>query len=375
MKATQDRIDIVKIENGQPMLCRIPFNQILVDPKGDAYLCCASHIKNISAVAGNLIEKDGLEIWNNEIYKAFRMSFVDGSFRYCKSESCSAAANRHEPEKRLMVHTVEEINADPELAASNFAEFCQSPDTFDGSLMRPPTRLYLGMDLSCNLKCPSCRNKLISEDSQNGRLDKLYANLRSLTPGIEDLELDGAGDVFASSWYQKFLKHFPKDDFPNLKQITVRSNGLLWNEKNWYRIHPYFRSKLIYACITVDATTPETYKKVRGGCFHTLMENLEFVKSLHNRGEVGAITLVMVYRKSNYQEIPDFIEMGRAMNADYLVIHPLQPWAESSYVLNGQYNDEAIHLGSHKENSTFKSFIEQRGVKAGNIGRMFVDFA
>ncbi|MGF1726808.1 hypothetical protein [Photobacterium nomapromontoriensis] len=189
------------------------------------------------------------------------MSFTDGSFRYCKENLCSAAANRHDPEKRHMIHTIDEIQSDPYLFNSNFSEYCYDPDKFDGTLESYPTRLYLGMDLSCNLKCPSCRNKLISEYNKNERLDTLYANLRSITPGIQDLELDGAGDVFASNWYQKFLKHFPVEDFPNLQTITLRSNGLLWNEKNWYRIHPYFRSKQISACITVDAISPKPMKK------------------------------------------------------------------------------------------------------------------
>lgn len=375
MNIVGNEIETIDITNREPLLCRIPFNQVLIDQKGDVYLCCGSHIKNITPVAGNLLKQDAIEIWNSEIYKTFRMSFVDGSLRYCNDKSCSAVANKDTPQLRNMIHSIEEIEQDPTLKNSNFSHYLKDPDSFDGSLASPPTRLYLGIDPSCNLKCPSCRNELYMEEQGSSRLDSLYANLRSITPGIEFLELDGSGDVFASNWYQKFLRNFPVNDFPSLQEVTFRSNGILWTEKNWYRIHPYFRSKLVYACISVDAATAETYERVRGASFSTLTKNLNFVKNLYQIGEVNAITLVMVYRKSNYQDIPEFIEMGKALSANYLVIHPLQPWGESAYVVEGTYEDEAIHLESHPEHVEFKDFIIKHGITNGLNKSIFVDFS
>ncbi|KXF81057.1 SPASM domain-containing protein [Enterovibrio coralii] len=372
---TEDEVNVVNVLNNEPMLCKVPFNQILVTPNADVYLCCGSHIINMPPSAGNLLRKSGREIWNNEIYKKFRMSFADGSFRYCNTKTCSAAAKRHDPSSRFMIHTVSEIENDETLRDSNFQDYIDAPESFDGSLRGMPTRLYLGMDNSCNLKCPSCREKLIIEDHRNGRLDKLYENLRSITKAVEYLEIDGAGDVFASSWYQRFLKNFPTEDFPNLKEIGFRSNGLLWTKKNWYRIHPYFRSKMINALISVDATTEETYKKVRGGCFHSLMENLDFIHYLLKNKEINCINLIMVYRKSNYKEIPQFIELGKRLSASYIVINPLQAWEESAYVINGQYDDEAIHLPTHPEHDAFKDCLNTHGVKNGKDGEMYVDFS
>lgn len=79
----------------------------------------------------------------------------------------------------------------------------------------------------------------------------------------------------------------------------------------------------------------------------------------------------MVYRKSNYYEIPDFIEMGKSFSACRLVIHPLQPWAKSTYVLKGTYKHEAIHLESHPEHDEFKNFILKNRIKKST----FVDFS
>ncbi|QUJ68500.1 SPASM domain-containing protein [Photobacterium sp. GJ3] len=264
MCSFENKIDIVDITAGEPLLCKTPFHQVLVDQKGDLYICCGSHIQNMTPVAGNLLQQDAMDIWNNDIYKTFRMSFADGSLRYCNDKTCSAAANKDNPALRHLIHSVDEIENDPGLSSSNFSDYLNDPEGFDGTLGSPPTRLYLGMDPSCNLQCPSCRNELYMEEQGSKRLDTIYTNLRSITPGIEFLEFDGAGDVFASRWYQKFLHQFPADDFPNLKMVTLRSNGILWTEKNWYRIHPYLRSLVVNACISVDAATAETYVKVRG---------------------------------------------------------------------------------------------------------------
>ncbi|MCG9598005.1 hypothetical protein L1D15_14890 [Vibrio sp. Isolate25] len=152
----------------------------------------------------------------------------------------------------------------------------------------------------------------------------------------------------------------------------MRSNGFLWNEKNWHRIHPTFRSKRIIASISIDAASAETYNKVRGGCFDTLMKNLNFIGSLMDKGELLSMTLIMVYRKSNYVEIPAFIDMAKKL---YVVIHPLQAWEESAYVINGEYDDEAIHRPSHPEYQHFKEFIAANNVKHGQDEYTYVDFS
>ena len=369
MYLREQQINFTEIK-AEPLLCQIPFNQFLVDEKGDVNLCCGSYIKNMTPVAGNLFEQDALSIWNSEIFKTFRRSFTDGSLRYCNEQNCSVVANKDKPEMREIIHNVDEIKADAKLRNSNFAEYTQNPDNFDGSLAGFPTRLYLGMDQSCNLKCPSCREGIIMEHKSSDRLDRLYANLKSITKGIEFLELDGSGDVLASYWYQKFLKDFPVEDFPKLKNILFRSNGLLWNEKNWLRIHPYFRSKQIHGCVSIDAATGPTFEKVRGGSFTTLMKNMAYIKSLRQSGELSELTLVMVYRHSNYQEIPAFIEMGKQFLATRLVIHPLQAWSQSAYVRQGTYDHEAIHQQQHPEHQLFRDFITQQGIEKSK----FVDF-
>src|SRR5690606_46531 len=117
----------------------------------------------------NLYESDALAIWNNAVYKKFRCSFADGSLRYCNEANCSAAANKHDPEKRRIIFSPDEIMNSLDLKESNFSSYINNPLNFDGSITGLPTKLYLGMDLSCNLKCPSCRDRLIIEDKDSTR--------------------------------------------------------------------------------------------------------------------------------------------------------------------------------------------------------------
>ncbi|QUJ68501.1 hypothetical protein KDD30_05140 [Photobacterium sp. GJ3] len=105
------------------------------------------------------------------------------------------------------------------------------------------------------------------------------------------------------------------------------------------------------------------------------MKNLTFVQRLRQMGEISDITLVMVYRKSNYQEIPAFIELGKTLGASYLVIHPLQAWSESAYVIEGNYDSEAIHLKSHPQHSEFQDFVLKHGIVSGYSESAWIDFA
>ena len=63
--------------------------------------------------------------------------------------------------------------------------------------------------------------------------------------------------------------------------------------------------------ISIDASTAETYSKVRGGDWNALLQGLEYIKTLGR-----SLSLNFVIQKNNWHEIEKFAEFANEYNAN-----------------------------------------------------------
>src|SRR5947208_1182824 len=71
--------------SGDTVFCPKPFEFFEVDTEGNAWVCCQDWLnKSI----GNLYDKSLFEVWNSERAQDIRKSILDGSYKYCNSETC-----------------------------------------------------------------------------------------------------------------------------------------------------------------------------------------------------------------------------------------------------------------------------------------------
>lgn len=274
----------------QGKFCRIPFDTVQIDNDGDVQLCdCQLHMPY---TIGNIFKNSLQEIWNNHEADQVRQSVVNGDFTYC-SWSC---AKLHCLNSRP-VH-LPQVRSFPKI-------------------------IKLDLDLSCNLKCASCREQVIIEKNS----EKIQKQIE-LFEEIKQWALDnpkkiviviplGSGEIFASYSGLKFLESLVDYPHRNLKlQLVTNGTLVTKNIKTLERIHHL----LLQIEVSIDAATPDTYRMVRGGDWNALLDGLEFFRALKK-----PLFFKYVVQKNNWHEIADFAKLAHEYNAG-IYYSNLQDW-------------------------------------------------
>lgn len=270
----------IKKSQFENKFCSIPFNAIQIDNDGDVQLCdCQLHMPY---TIGNIFKNSLQEIWNNHEADQVRQSVADGNFTYC-SWACSK---------------LHRLNSRPALLPQvrNF-----------------PKTIKIDLDLSCNLKCASCREHVIIEKNSE-KIQKqieLFEEIKQWAlnnPGESVTVMPmTSGEIFASHSGLKFLESLIDYPHGNLRiQLTTNGTLITKNTKTLERIH-HLLSKID---VSIDAATPDTYRVVRGGDWNALIDGLDFFRVLKK-----PLFFKYVVQKNNWHEIADFAELAKKYNA------------------------------------------------------------
>jgi MoaA/NifB/PqqE/SkfB family radical SAM enzyme len=242
---------------------------------------------------GNIFKNSLQEIWANHEAAQVRQSVADGDFTYC-SWACPKLQNlKSRPDKLPQVH--------------NF-----------------PKVIKLDLDLSCNLKCASCREHVIIEKNSE-KIQKqieLFEEIRQWAlnhPSKSFTIIPGAsGEIFASHSGLKFLESLVNYPHHNLK-IQITSNGTLItkNLKTLEKIHHLLNR----VEVSIDAATAATYTTVRGGDWSALISGLDFFHGIKK-----PLVFKYVVQKNNWHEIVAFAGVERYIDT------PVKRYSSGMYV-------------------------------------------
>jgi len=266
-------------------ICTNPFNYTELTVNSQ-HMCCNEWMSLDIKTVGTLHDN-----WNSDKAKSARQSMVDGSFRYCSIDKCphlNNVAHNDRPSGPIKLKTNKLVN---ELTEQKL-----------------PNSMKVVFDSACNLACPSCRVDFIKNEEYITKKSReiLIDVENSYGSSLEFISMSGYGDPFYSKALFEWLATFDKHKYPNMQNIHIHTNGMLWNKNNWEKIklaQPYIKS----AEISIDAATPETYHTVRkGGKWDLLIKNLKFIDSLT---QVKNIILSFVIQNDNYKEIVSFYEL------------------------------------------------------------------
>jgi MoaA/NifB/PqqE/SkfB family radical SAM enzyme len=308
-------------------ICSIPFHYSEVF-KDRHYLCCPGWLNENVYESGDML-KD----FNSEKSNQIRESLLDGSYKFCSETQCPhlvALKDGKHIDGRLV----------PKENFNHKTEF---------------NNINLCFDESCNLKCPSCRTNFINFKGKDRETveEKLIQVETTLAPTLKKMTLTGGGDPFFSPSFRKFLLRFEPSKFPKLKNIHLITNGNLWNEQLWsklHKIHPFVET----AEISIDAATKNTYEnKTRlGGNWDQLMDNLKFITSINS---IKTFTFSFVTQDTNYKEMLDFCNIFRIFNElkdkNYTVFfNHITNWGTFT---EEQYKAKDISNPEHKEHNEF----------------------
>lgn len=304
-------------------------------------MCCSSWLK--TSPIGNIKHQSVDEVWNGKKAQEIRYSILDGSFKYCDHTLCPFLQTvSGEVQRREKVVDVELIK----IIKNELTILPYGPREIDCSY-----------DRSCNLSCPSCRSKMIVDSDNEHEILNIQSKLENeAMMDVQVLSISSSGDPFGSPFYRKWLQTMGRNKMPHLKHIRLHTNALLWTPTIWSAIPKEIRKVVTSTIISIDAGRPETYSvNRRGGSFERLLENLEFISLLRKHGPLEHVKISMVVQKNNFQEMPDFLQIGKHYNFDSVFFSQLVNWGTFS---KEEYNDRAIHLPDHPRNLEFIDMLK-----------------
>jgi len=278
--------------------CPRPWDTLLIDKLGSCYACeCQSWLPQS---IGNLQLKELSEIVGSDIHQHLRESIKDGTYRFCNQSQCTYLASSGWPNANLNRWTNE-----------------------------TPTHIKhvrLAIDDSCNLRCPSCRTRMIFHKEGSAYnlgvklAEKVNRWLREQKYDVM-LHIGSDGDPFASHIYRRLMEGSPRGE--NIK-YSLLTNGLMYSEIV-SRV-PHVVNNLSRLGVSIDGATHSTYEKLRlGGRWDKIMGSLKAItqdKSRHG----FRLEWHMVVQNDNWHEMSAMAKMASDHNVDRLFLNKIEDW-------------------------------------------------
>ena len=253
---------------------------------GELYLCCPDFLP-ISA--GNMRLESFMRCWDSYIARILRLSVLNGTFVFCNKQYCDLF---------------------------DFDENSQEKSEYEfyGVHSRYPNTLMVGIDYSCNLKCPSCReDTCIANAGERIEMNRQAEDLlEHVIPYVGRLWMAGSGEVFFSRIYRKMLED---ERCRTRKSISILSNGTLFDEEKWKLLEKSWQS--VEVVISMDGIKDETIEKLRRGAdAQKLKKNLNFLGGLRRKNKIQKLFLSCVIQADNVSELYELLEYCRAIGVD-----------------------------------------------------------
>ncbi len=270
-------------------VCPGAFSQVYIYPDGRVFLC-PDCMMTKEAEIGDLNKQSFEEIWNSKTAMEIRKRILKGEYPFCKVPFCISRSNYN---LRLI----------PTIGIKNKVR----QDSY-------PKMVCIGADAECNVNCIMCRSTIsrISNDDLplfNKKIDEIYL---PILKSADELTLSTTCDPFASRNTRLLMKS-AAEMYPSLK-FNLITNGILCNKANCDEIG--ITEKLSRVMVSIHAATEETYNKiVKNGNFSKVIENIEWLKEMKEKGLVKNLFFAFVVSSQNYKEIPLFIDFAEKYSA------------------------------------------------------------
>jgi hypothetical protein len=338
-------------DNGylKQFVCPEPFDRFDISPDGGVLVCCGHWLPtNI----GNFLNEPVENILNSAMAQKIRQSVTDGTYKYCNHLECGTMIAGLLPTRAELP---------PGRASHAVASGDYRVDGVDNVLF--------AFDQTCNLSCPSCRRARIVErvsDSEE-KAQAVEEKLLPLLPALKVLNLNPAGELFASKPSRKLLELINDERCPDLA-LDIISNGTLFTEEEWNKF-PGIHNKVRSIRVSVDAARKETFEQLRRlGKHDIFVENMRFLSRLRATNIVPELKFSFTYQLDNFREMREFVEFAASMNCDYVIFERLQNLGAFTH---DEFRQRAVHHVSHPLYSEFIDVIKDPIFRGKNVWHDF----
>ena len=342
---------VQKFTSASGFVCPEPFKRFDIGSDGNVLVCCGHWLPTS---IGNFIKDPVDSVLNSEKAQQLRRSVTDGTYQYCNHLDCASMIH-----DRLLPHD-NVADADIEHAIK-----------FQDFRVKRVEQVLFALDQSCNLSCPSCRREQIMEKTSDvqEKAEAVEQKLVPMLPHVATLNLNSAGELFASKPSRRLLELIDDVKFPDLK-LQIISNGTLFNEKEWNKF-PGIHKKIQWVRISIDAARPRTFEKLRRLGIHAIfLDNIRFLKRLRQEGVIPQLIFSFTYQLDNFREMAEFVEFARDMLCDRIVFERLQNLGTFTHE---EFLERAVHQIEHRLHREFLQVLNNPIFLSGDVWQDFDD--
>lgn len=248
-----------------PFKCWMPQESVNIDKHGRVFVCDCDG--QLPWPVGHILDFETLEeVWESPVARKLQENTQAGTtFKFCDTVNCGI-----KKEKRY------------------YAAW-----------------LSIGIDESCNLQCPSCREERIYHKEGSSEYSSAKIYMDRITKWIESyskplvINIGANGDALASPVYSKFLY---SHKLKNGHEFRLQTNGLMLDRIQGRYLENADNTEVY---ISLDAGDKETYEIVRyPGRWDKVITNIEYLKN-HN----FEVVLTFVVQRSNLHSAVNFAEL------------------------------------------------------------------
>ena len=187
-----------------------------------------------------------------------------------------------------------------------------------------PRMLTLETTSRCNLRCVMCPHAINAVKRPKHLDEALVSRVSRFIQQASSIQLHGIGEPLASPAFWPLLSFLPNQD---QCESSINTNLTLLDDK---KLKNLLDSNLKVINVSLDAATPETYRKIRGFSFEKVLENIKRLITLRqvNGKRFPLLYLNMTMMRSNIEEVPEFVKLAASLGADCVCLWHLNRWSE-----------------------------------------------
>jgi MoaA/NifB/PqqE/SkfB family radical SAM enzyme len=219
-----------------------------------------------------------------------------------------------------------------------------------------PVEAYFEVANRCNSKCATCPLTFSPQESARQlsleELERLVAQL----PDLRRAVLQGIGEPLLNPALAAMIRHLKDREV----YVVFNTNAVLLTRRRQVDL---IDSGLDELRVSLDGSTPETYRRVRGiSGFERVVANVgEMVRT---RRELGSVTPRLSFwvtgLRENLHELPEVVDLAARLGVEEVYLQRMVFWGEGLAV-----EEQSVYRGFRAEAEAIVAEAERRAARGG----------
>jgi MoaA/NifB/PqqE/SkfB family radical SAM enzyme len=191
-------------------------------------------------------------------------------------------------------------------ASIDARRYFEATDSWEATAGRPPVCLYLEVTNRCNLLCTTCPRTYAELEPPADMSWELFTRIVDQVPGLVRAVLHGVGEPMLVKNLPAMVRHLKDRGI----YVLFNTNGTVLNERNGRAL---IAAGLDELRVSLDASTPESYIKVRGkDYFRRIVRNVKAFRALQEREghTLPRVSAWLTGLKETVEELPGFVRLA-----------------------------------------------------------------